>query len=214
MAIPNDQIMPTAHFKGNVVVGGIMKDVGDALATKLGLRPRYVVVPGDKVGATLSEGRADGVCRVLPNWIDGDFHWTPAFLPDGELVAARVDAPAITSITALRYIPVGTVATFRYPRIANVLGPQFRRDDSPSLDDILRRVESGKLQYLLLGQHDFLYHQRQQRMPKLRGDLQFASYKTHCAFARTSPVPTAAIDRAIQAMVTDGAIERILSQYQ
>ncbi len=214
MAIPNDQIMPTAHIKGNAVLGGIMKDVGDLLAAKLGLRPRYVVVAGDKVGAAMTEGRVDGVCRVLPNWIDGDFHWSPAFLPDGELIAARADAPAVTAIPALRYVPVGTVATFRYPRIAQVLGPQFRRDDAPSLEDILRRVDEGKLQYLLLGQHDFMYHQRQQRPPKLRGDLQFASYKTHCAFARTAPVPPAAIDRAIQAMVADGAIDRILNQYQ
>ncbi len=214
MAVPNDQIMPTVLFKGNVVAGGIMKDVGDLLAARLGLRASYVVVPGDKVGTALSEGRADAVCRVLPGWVDGDFYWSQAFLPDGELVAARADAPAITSLAALRNVPVGTVATFRYPRIAVVLGPQFRRADAPTLDAVLLRVEAGNLNYLLLGQYEFLYHQRQQRAPKLRGDIQFASYKTHCAFARTAPVSAADIDRAIQSMAADGAVERILKQYQ
>ncbi len=214
MAIPLDQVMPLAEFKGKQVTAGIMKDISEALVAKLGRKSRLVTMPGDKVGLSMQRGEADGTCRVLQSWIDGDFNWTPAFIPDGEFVAARTDAPPITSINSLRDVPVGTVATFRYPRIAQVLGSHFRREEAPTLELNIQKLAVGKLQYVLIGQYEMMYHQRTNREPKLRSDLKFATYSTHCAFAKSASVTQAEIDSAVNAMIADGAIEKILSRYR
>lgn len=214
MAIPLDQVMPLAEFKGKQVTGGIMKDISEALVARLGRKARLLTMPGDKVGQALQRGEADGTCRVLPTWIDGDFHWTAGFIPDGEMVAARIDAPPITSINSLRDVPVGTVATFRYPRIAQVLGSHFRREEAPSLELNIQKLAAGKLQYVLVGQYELLYHQHTNREPKLRSDLKFAAYNTHCAFARSAPVTPVDIDSAVNAMISDGTVEKILARYR
>jgi polar amino acid transport system substrate-binding protein len=214
MVAPADQMMPLAQFQHDALVGGILKDLGDLLAARLGRQPRYLVVPGDKVGAALQQGRADGVCYVLPFWIDGDFDWTQPFLPDEELVASREDAPPVRVITDLRDKPVGTIASYRYPRIAQVLGARFVREDAASMDMNMRRMQSGRVQYTIIGRLTLAYRLHVNQPPKLRADLVFSSFKAQCAFAHSAPAPFKEINGIINKLVDDGTVDQILSRYR
>jgi ABC-type amino acid transport substrate-binding protein len=211
---PRNQTMPLAQFQNEKLVGGVIKDLGDAIAQRVGRHADYVSVAGDQVSAALSSGKADGICYVRPFWIDGDFHWSRPVIPDAELVASLPDAPRIRSLLDLRDRPVGTVASYRYPRVEQVLGLRFQRRDSATMEDNLQLMSRGGAQHTVLGRATFDYLRRVNKSLKLRPDLVIASFTAQCAFSKRVDVPFGEIDQAINALLDDGSVAAILARYR
>lgn len=214
MLAPLDQAMPIVRFQNGVLDGGIIKDLGDALAQKLGRRAVYLNVDVAGVQPALSSGRADAMCYVMPNWIDGEYDWSAPLLPDAELVVARAGAARLHSIKDLRDKPTGTVAGYRYPRIEQVLGRRFARVDAPSMTANLQHMLEGKNPYTMAGENTLNYLQRMHPEMKLRAELMFYSYKAQCAFSRKAALPFTEANRAIDALLREGVVEQILARYR
>lgn len=214
MIAPLNQAMPFARFQKEKLAGGIIKDMGDALAQRLGRHPKFISVPGEGVSAVLAEGKADGICFVRPHWIDGDFDWSAPFMTDAETITSRTDAPRIGSLTDLRDRPVGTVASHRYPRIEKVLGIRFNRVDSPNIEESVRKLLDGGVQHALMGQATFDYQMRGEKAARVRIDMRVSSFEAQCAFSKKSGVPFADVDKAFNAMLRDGTVDRILARYR
>jgi polar amino acid transport system substrate-binding protein len=214
MVAPLNQAMPFAQFQKEKIVGGILKDMGSALAQRLGRHPKFISLPGEAVSAALMAGKADGICFVRPHWIDGDFDWSAPFMSDGETIASRPEAPHIGSLSDLRDRPVGTVASHRYPRIENVLGIRFNRVDSANIDDNMRKLLDGTNQHALMGQSTINYYLRGDKASLLRIDMRISTFDAQCAFSKKSDVPFADVDRAMNAMLKDGTVEKILARYR
>ena len=89
---PSNHEMPLGHVENGELKGGIIKDVGDALAQR---QARYLSIPSKRVGMALAAGQADAVCYVRPFWIEGDFLWTKAFLPNEGTIVGRSDVSPI-----------------------------------------------------------------------------------------------------------------------
>lgn len=210
---PRSQAMPLARIESGKLTGGILKDLGEALAARTGRRAVFVTVDSEQVAAALQAGKADGVCYVRPFWIDGDYHWTQALIPDAELVAAHPDAPPLRSLHDLRDRPVGTVVGYRYPRLEQVLGLRFQRHDSPTMEDNLRRIMDGTVRYTVVSQATLAWHKKRNPALRLRPELVFASYSAQCAFSRRTQVPFVEIERAINSLVRDGSMGAILARY-
>jgi ABC-type amino acid transport substrate-binding protein len=214
MIAPTDLTMPLVQFRDGKLSGGILKDLGDALAQRLGRQASYLSVDVDGVTPTLTQGRADGICYVLPFWIDGDYQWSRPLIPDAELVVAREGAPPIRSLADLRDRPIGTVTGYRYPRVEQVLGKQFFRTESPNMDKNLRRLMAGEVQYTIMVQSTMAYLTRNDKTLRLRPDLVFSTFKAQCAFSRKSAIPFQDVNRALDALADDGSVERILARYR
>ena len=214
MIAPLNQTMPLAQFTQGKLTGGIIKDLGEAIAQRLGRQLSFVSVSSEQVSGALESGKADGICYVRPFWIDGDFDWTRPVIPDAELVASREGAPPIRSLADLRDRPVGTVVGYRYPRVEQVLGLRFRRSDSPSMEENLRRMMAGPVQYTVIGQSTLAYQRRVNKALKLRSDLVFASVSAQCAFTKRSNVPFAEVNTAVNALLDEGVVEEILARYR
>lgn len=214
MLAPLDQTMPIVRFQNGVLSGGILKDLGDALAQRLGRRAVYISVDVPSVTPALAGGRADAMCYVLPFWIDGDYDWSTPLLPDNEMVVGLVDAPQLRSLKDLKDKPIGTVTGYRYPRVERVLGKRFARTDSASMELNVQRMVEGKAQYTMVGEATLLYQQRIHPELKVRPELVFSSFKAQCAFSRKSQVPFAEANRVIDAMLKDGSIDQILARYR
>ncbi|SHG39350.1 amino acid ABC transporter substrate-binding protein, PAAT family [Massilia sp. CF038] len=214
MIAPRNQTMPLAQFENDKLTGGMLKDLGDAIARRIGRRAVFVSVAGDQVAAALSSGKADGICYVRPFWIDGDFLWSQPVIPDAELVASLPDAPVVRSLLDLRDRPVGTVTGYRYPRVEQVLGLRFQRLESATMEDNLRKMMAGGARHTLLGRATMVYQRKINPALKLRPDLVIASFTAQCAFSRQSEAPFAEIDKAIKAMLADGTVKGILSRYR
>ncbi len=214
MIAPLNQTMPLAQFQNDKLSGGILKDLGEAIAQRLGRRIVFLSVAGEQVSQALAAGKADGICYVRPFWIDGQFDWTRPLIPDAELVAARLDAPAIRSLIDLRDRPVGTVSGYRYPRVEQVLGLRFQRTDSPSMEENLRKLQSGTVRYTVINQVTLAYQMRQSSALRLRADLVFASFTAQCAFSRRAGLPFADVNQAVNALIDDGSVDEILARYR
>lgn len=211
---PMNHAMPFGGFTNDRLTTGIVKDLSDELAQRVGRRAVYVSVPPRRVSQVLAAGEADGVCYVAPDWIDGKFHWSPALLEHVGVVAARPQAPPLLSLEDLAGVPVGTVHAYRYPEMAQALGPRFIRDDAPSMLINLRKLAAHRTQYALTEQITLEFHNKQHPQDGLRVALPTMRYRTHCAFTLAHPLPLAGLDQAARDMVRDGGVERILARYR
>lgn len=214
MVAPTNHIMPIAQFQNDVMTGGIIKDLGDAIAQRLGRRARYISASAEQVPLVLAHGKADGICYVLPFWIDGDFDWSRPFMPDAEIIAAREGAPVLRSLADLRDRQIGTVVSYRYPRVEQVLGLRFMRRDAPTMEQNLNNLMAGQVDYTIIGRMSMEYQMRLNPALKLRSDLVFSTYSAQCAFIRRARVPFKDVDRAINSLIDDGSVEQILARYR
>jgi polar amino acid transport system substrate-binding protein len=214
MLAPANHAMPVAQFKDGELTGGILKDLGLAIAARIGRTARFMTVPSRRVALALTQGDADGVCLVQPYWIDGDFQWTAAFIPTGGVVLARSDAPVITKLTDLRGKKLGTVAGYRYQALEPLLGAEFLRDDAPSVEHTLRKLAAGRSQYALMELSTAAWQVKNDTTHGLRLDITYQNQKARCAFSQHSKVPFEEIKRATDMMMADGSIEKIMARYR
>ncbi len=211
---PTNHAMPLAQFKDGRISGGILMDLGTAIAQRLGRTARFVSVPSKRVSMVLASGEADGVCYVLPKWIDGDFHWSRPLIPNGMLLVAHPKAPVIRTLDELAERSVGTVAGYRYPEIEAVLGKRFMRDDAPTSEHTVSKLAAGRTSYAIVGQTMFDYRRRNDKAFHARAELVITTVITQCAFSRSSKIPFAQIEKAINALAAQGGMDDILARYR
>jgi polar amino acid transport system substrate-binding protein len=211
---PLSSAMPLAGFSDGQLAEGILKDVGEAIADKLGRHARFVGVPGKRVEFMLREGQADGVCNVLPSWISGDFAWTRPLIPNAGIVISRTDAPVVRSLNDLAGQRVGTVLGYKYPALGSVIGTLFVREDARTVQQVFLKMEAGRHRHAIGERLELDFELRSNPGLKLREDLVYENYKTACAFSRASKIPFAAIEAAVDALAASGAIDTILARYR
>lgn len=211
---PTNHVMPLVSVQEGQLSGGILKDIGDVLAARLGRRATYLVLPSRRVPLALQEGKADALCYVMPGWIKGDFGWTQHFIPDDGVVVALPDAPVLATLQDLADIPVGTVAGYVYPRVTATLGPHFHRNDAPAMQNNFDKLLAGRTQYAITEQMSYLYYQRQHPGSRLRRDVTYESFNAPCALSRHSTLKLADVDKAISGLIADGTIAAILANYR
>jgi polar amino acid transport system substrate-binding protein len=214
MIAPLNQAMPLAQYDNGKLSGGILKDIGETLAQRLGRSAEFLSVPGDSTAAALTDGRADGLCFVLPHWIDGDFNWTATFMSDAEMVVSRQGATPIRSLSDLKNRSVGTVKAYRYPRIERVLGKRFQRRDTPTTDANLHKLLDGEVDYALLSRSAVEFHNLSDKQHLLRPDLTIAVFEARCAFSKRSETAFSDVEREFNGMLKDGTMQRILARYR
>ncbi len=79
------------------LVGGVLKDFGDAIAKEVGASPVYVVYSRRRVEQALFTGQADLVCYFSPQWTDNrdQILWSLPNLPQIERVVVLHDKPVL-----------------------------------------------------------------------------------------------------------------------
>jgi len=206
--------MPLSRFQNGELVDGLLKDLGDHIAQRMGLRPRYVSAPAKRVAEFLVSGRADGVCFVLPRWLPGPFNWSQPLIPDSGVLVARVEAPPVRVLSDLANKPVGTVLGYSYSMIDSELGRAFVREDAPSMELNISKIQHGRMQYAIMGRMNAEYLMRADPQHKLRIDFEFDPFMAQCAFSQKSTIPFGDVQRAIASLAADGSIDRLMQHYR
>jgi ABC-type amino acid transport substrate-binding protein len=109
---------------------------------------------------------------------------------------------------------VGTVIAYRYPVLGAALGSHFRRTDVPDMQNNLRRLAAGRVNYAIAERGALAYYLRQHPDARLSVAWQVERYDASCAFSRKSKVSADDLDRVIDRLVSDGSIERLLARYR
>jgi len=208
--------MPLAAYDDEQIKDGIVKDLGIAIARRLGRTARFVTVSRNRVTSALVEGHADGICYVLPAWLDNaPLRWSRPLIPNRDLVVGRMDAPAVASAAELTDEPIGTVLGYRYPELEGMLGSRFRRDDAPDMPSNLRKLAAGRVRYAIVDQLTLQYEMRTTLNQFRPGSsLTVATIGGACAFSLKGRVPADELQRSADALLLDGTMDAILARYR
>jgi len=211
---PVNDSMPLARFTDDVLEGGIIKDLGDAIAERMGLAARYVSTPSARVSEALNSGRADCLCYALPEWLIGTFYWSDPVIEDAEEIASRFDAPPIKTLADLADEPVGTVIAYHYREVEAALGSHFRREEAKTMELNIRKIVAGRMRYAIVEKLPFDYALRHNPTGQVRVALVYAPVAARCALSRGSAIEFSRFDAAVKSLIADGTVARIMATYK
>ena len=206
--------MPMAEFRDGKLVAGIHKDLGAALASKLGGEANFLLLPRKRIALALETGQADLICLYLPPWLPGEFRWSRGFFPVTEVVVTDTSVPQPRSLKDLSGRPVATVLGYYYPELEKAMGAGFIRDDGHSSSGNLRKVAAGRLHHAITQQSTLDYYLQVGEKLSLYPPLVVKSYMAQCAVSPQGQVGVAEVNKAIAALVKDGGLARITAAYQ
>jgi ABC-type amino acid transport substrate-binding protein len=210
---PTNHSEPLARFDKGQLKGGLLKELAEALARRSGQTARFLPLPSKRVGAALAAGEADLLCYVMPGWIEGDFYWFEALIPDAGLLVAHPKAELPAKLADLRGRRIGTVLGYRYVELETELGPDFQRQDARDTGSNLDRLAAGQPELAFVERSAFLAYQRRHPEAGLRQALVVREFSAGCALSKRSKQNPDKIRQAIQGLRSSGELARLLSPY-
>lgn len=215
LIVETSALMPQARIEDDRVIEGLHLDLGRALGRRLGREVVAKPVPRKRLAEALQRGEGDLLCDYQSDWLPGAFAWSRPFLPDQALLISAAAAPAPANLAALAGQPVGTVRGYVYPEMADLLRGGFVRDDAPDAVANLHKLERGRIRHALTGRRVLEYQQRIGAVRlALHPPLVVSEVLAQCALSPSSPVGLAALNAAIQGLVADGELDRLLARYR
>jgi ABC-type amino acid transport substrate-binding protein len=215
LLVETSALMPQARIDGDRVVEGLHLDLGQALARRLGRELVARPTPRKRLAEALQRGEGDLLCDYQSDWLPGAFAWSRPFLPDQALLISAASAPAPAGLGALFGQPVGTVRGYVYPEAGEALRGGFVRDDAPDAVANLLKLERGRVRHALTGRRVLEYQQRIGAVRlALHPPILVSEVLAQCALSPGSPVGLAALNAAIQGLVADGELARLLARYR
>jgi len=211
---PTNQSMPLLRMAADQPAEGLLKDVGEALAERLGLSPSFVPLPSKRAGPAVASGAVDLLCYVKPGWLEDKVLWTHLFLPGIGIVAAHASAPPISALHELKDEPLGTVLGYRYPILDRAFMRAIRREDVPDATTNLRRLALGRIRYAVTDRAALDHFMRDNPGSGLREAIEVERYQLGCALSPDKAALLAPLNRAIDRMQADGTLEALLSRYR
>lgn len=206
--------MPMADIRDGKLQGGVHLELARVLANKLHRDLAIEVLPRKRLAPALESGRADILCTYQPEWLEGRHQWTQPFFPQSELLVSSLAVPRPHSPADLRGQPVGTVLGFAYPEMDQALGSGFVRSDATSAVSNLQKLKLGRVRHVIVDKAFYDYQVRQTGNFEVHPPLVLKYQLTRCALSARSKVPLAEVDAALAQLVREGAINKILSNYQ
>ena len=215
LLVETSALMPQARIEADRVVEGLHLDLGQALGRRLGRDVVAKAVPRKRLAEALQRGEGDLLCDYQSDWLPGTFAWSRPFIPDQALLVTAIRSPAPAGLSALAGQPIGTVRGYVYPEMSDMLRAGFVRDDAPDAVANLQKLELGRVQHALTGRRVLEYRQRIGRFHlALHPALIVSEVLAQCALSPSSPVGLAALNAAIQRLVSEGELHRLLAKYR
>ncbi len=206
--------MPMADIRDGKLHGGVHLDLGQALARKLHRELVVQVLPRKRLEGALAAGRADILCTYQPEWLEGKHAWTQPFFPQSDLLLTALSAARPHTVADVRGQPIGTVLGFAYPELERALGAGFVRSDVASSVANLQKFRLGRIRHIVVDKAIYDYQARIGMGLNAHPPLVVMHQLTRCAVSTRSKIPLSEIDGAITQLVREGAIQKILSNYQ
>jgi ABC-type amino acid transport substrate-binding protein len=215
LLVETSALMPQARIEAGRVVEGLHADLGAALARRLGRELALRPVPRKRLAQALERGEGDLLCDYQSDWLPGPFAWSRPFIPDQALLVTAAGAPAPAGLAGLAGQPVGTVLGYVYPEVADILRTGFIRDDAPDAVANLRKLAIGRIQHALTGRRVLEYQQHIGGFRlALQAPLVVSEVLAQCALAPHASVSLPALNAAINGLVAEGELTRILGKYR
>jgi ABC-type amino acid transport substrate-binding protein len=212
--VPTNQSMPILKMQGSLPVDGLLKDLAEALAPRLGRRIDYVVLPSKRAATALMRDEADLHCYVEPGWLQGQLGLTRPFIGSAEVIAAGPTTLAPATLQALAHERLGTVLGYVHPKLEAELKGPILREDAVNAETNLRRLAVGRMRYAITDRLSLQFFIREHPGSGLREVAEVERHELSCAVGLRAAAQLPAINRALEQMGQDGSLERMLARYR
>ncbi|MBH9553170.1 substrate-binding periplasmic protein [Inhella gelatinilytica] len=210
--------MPWGQIVGGEVVAGINRDIGLAVAERLGRKLEFVFLTERRAHEANLERPYDLGCGMDPSWFPDAhrFQWSPPlFEVSDRLVGHRSQRP----ITQLADVPkgavVGTVRAYRYPTLqVRFANGSLRREDARDQAGALQKLSRRRTDWAVVSQQALDWYRQQHPEHELAAwsvIVQRAGY--HCAVPEGANVEPSRVLEALASLEREGAIHAILARY-
>ena len=209
--------MPYVESIDHELAHGFVRDLGERVGQLLNLQVRFIETPDKRVEASLQQGSIQLLCINNPQWMSAPekLHWSPSLFEEEDVLAQRSDAPPLNDLDALRGRTVGTSLGYVYlPALMKAFASNtVRRSDVRDLETRLHMLEHKRLDAIVDMRRplEFLLQEHPNLSIQVNpGVLQ--RYSIRCSYGPTLPIPAERLDAALQTLVDDGSIQRMLTQ--
>ncbi|SFU69685.1 substrate-binding periplasmic protein [Pseudoduganella namucuonensis] len=206
--------MPLAEARDGRVVAGMHYDLGQALAKLLGRTAVFRSLPRKRIAQALEQGQGDIVCLYMAPWLPGKLHWTQHFFPYSEVVVTSRGVERPRALADLADQQIGTVLGYVYPDLEQALGERFRRADAVSGWNNLRKLSLGRVRHVSTLTLFVDYYRKQGGKLDIHPPLLVRTYLTQCAVSPRSGVSVDEVNRAIDKLLHDGELNKIMAHYR
>lgn len=216
-----EALEPFAIRYNGQLTGGMVKDIGDELASRMKLTPKYIELPTKRVDIMIKEGNAHISCLTNPKWEQNpdDYHWSPVMFQGSDNFLVRKDQiDSIKSIADFEGKRIGTYNGYVYSDQVTQL---FEQDKAESLRvgnlvTAMRLIDRGRLDTVIDFGSIIEYELKKQNM---QGRLDIASvdadvFDFHCSYSLKIPYDAALLDAHIVKMKQEGFFKRVQDKYR
>ncbi|WP_374404236.1 substrate-binding periplasmic protein [Niveibacterium sp.] len=214
-AVTAENHLPIAEIHGETLRSGLLKDIGDALAARLGRRPEYRVLPSKRLDAALTAGEVDVACNQTPEWRSAALIWTVPLFQDRGWLVVRSNQPPVRRMEELAGKRVGMVQGYVYVDPSPEVQARLERDDAPSMRANIEKFLRGYNDYALVNELSFRYFLKQSGSTvAIHPPLMQPVFEPACGISPRSRISAAKIQRAAADLVAEQAMSRLLERYR
>ena len=209
--------MPMIHIEHGQATGGVLYDLQQRLAEKVGRRAEMLVRPRLRIQQMLERGEIDVRCYVNPAWLSESHHqyiWSVPFMVQRDLLVSRRKQQV--QVSRMQGETIGTVLGFTYPGLDPLFASgQLQRDDARTQELALAKLQARRYDYAISNELTLQWFNRQQPAGDKLQPLQEVAADLVACIVRDEPdVPTMALLRALVQMKQAGEFEQILARYR
>jgi polar amino acid transport system substrate-binding protein len=217
-AISDSWAMPMIRIEDGVATGGILFDLQQRLAEKVGRQADLLVLPRLRIAQMMTRSQLDVRCYVNPEWLKDSHHqyiWSVPFMLQRDLLVSRINQSPV-ELEELQGERIGTVLGFVYPKLEPYfVSGQLQREDARTQDQVLAKLSAGRYAYAVSSELALNWVNRQQPDDKrLYPVSELAADAVSCIVRDQPDVPSMALLRAMVQMKQDGEFEQILARYR
>lgn len=218
-AVGNSWAAPFAEFQGERLVGGILLDLAQALATETRRPIVQVPLPRKRLELAAKEGSIDIHCYFNPKWSDSpnDYLWSAPLFDIPDVVVGHRSAPEVRSITEIANgSVVGAVIGYVYPEVdPEFVSGRLRREDAIDQVKVLLKLNAGRHPYGLSNQRAADWFKRTTPGHNLAAwSLPIAKADFYCAVPKNQDARAGELISALERLRASGKIKQILAAYR
>lgn len=216
-SVSDSWAMPMIHIEHGQATAGILYDLQQRLAEKVGRRAEMLVLPRLRIREMLARGEIDVRCYINPAWLSESHHryiWSVPFMVQRDLLVGRSQQQV--QLSRMQGETIGTVLGFAYPSLDPLFASgHLRRDDARTQELALAKLAARRYDYAISNELTLQWFNRQ--LPagdKLQALQEVAADLVACIVRDAPDVPTMPLLRALVQMKQAGEFETILARYR
>ena len=212
---------PFAFTHNNQLVGGLYKDIGDRLATIVGLPVRYRHAPTNRASQLLNQNQVNAICLTNPAWIgsnDGVL-WSPKIADNyDKLVTLKDKQLEIVTLEQMAGLQVGAMTGYVYSPdfMSQFDNGKTERRDFNSLQSLYASLFAERIDVAVdsMISIDYRIKTEPQFHHALVSPFTVYQFDLYCVFNRSLKTYHNSLNDAVNQMIATGELQQIFQQYR